>query len=191
MTGVERQHDVGHTHAHTKNTKQRHIPSSDSGSDWDHAPESTCEQTTLSVIPRTVTSPDARKRRERGSEFQKQNKIIIIMTIQDEDIVRGGGLMWGWERRSTSSTGLRSCRADRSTAGRLQRRAWCLTRRSSGCTRRWGRNECRKSNSSTSHHDSRESRTKWEAKSNKPTVIQISVCRVENMRRLKVLHTGQ
>lgn len=44
----------------------------------------------MSVIPRTATSPDARKMRETGSEFKKQNKIIIIiMTIQDEDVVRG------------------------------------------------------------------------------------------------------
>lgn len=53
-----------------------------------------------------------------------------------------------------SSTVLRSCRAGRSRAAHLLQTAWCQNRRSSGCTPRWGRNECLRSSSSTSHRDS-------------------------------------
>lgn len=109
----------------------------------DHAPESMCEQMSWSNIPKTVMSLDMRKTRDGGSLSLKKKNL-------DKDDVKSddGG------NEETSSTVLRSCRAGRSTAARLLQRAWCRTRHSSGCTPRWGRNECRKSNSSTSHRDS-------------------------------------
>lgn len=60
-----------HTHKKKIHDDDDDIPSSDSGRGRDHAPESMCEQMGLSVIPRTATSPDARKTREGGSLNRK------------------------------------------------------------------------------------------------------------------------
>lgn len=60
----------------------------------------------------------------------------------------------GGQKRETSSTALRSCRAGRNTAARPPRTAWCRSRRSSACRPRWGRNGRPRSSSSTSRRDS-------------------------------------
>lgn len=64
----------------------------------------------------------------------------------DKAMERGDG--------EASSTVLRSCHAGQSRVVHLLQTAWCRSRRNSGCTPRWGRNECLRSNSSTSHRDS-------------------------------------
>lgn len=60
----------------------------------------------------------------------------------------------GGQKRETSSTALRSCRAGRNTAAPPPQTAWCRSRRSSACRPRWGRNGRPRSNSSTSRRGS-------------------------------------
>ena len=91
-------------------------------------------------IPKTVMSTDQKRQKDGGTGSVK---IWTRMWRQSDG---GDG--------EASSTVLRSCRAGRNREGHLLQTAWCRSHHSSGCTLRWGRNECLRSNSSTSRRDS-------------------------------------